>query len=112
MQENDVEHDPANRQEARETPQKGRFARHLGGHAEGQYGDQQSAGQPRCGSDVRFQMEKTQPDEHDHDRYGRDQSGQRSAALLVSWHLPCENPCEFSEISEFSSLPFYFTREL
>ena len=73
MQEDDVEHDPADGHQPGEAAEKRRFCRHFRRHAIGDDGNQDGGEQAGPGSDVCLEVKKTETDQHDDNRYGSDQ---------------------------------------
>ena len=88
MQEDDVEHDPADGQQTSEAAVQGSIGRHFAGHAIHHDGDHQGGHQTSASSDVCFHMEEAQTRQHDHHRHRGEQCGQKHVAQWVVYLLP------------------------
>ena len=71
MQEDDVEHDPADGHQTVDGTKHGGIGSHVGRHAEAEDGDKQGGYERQNGRNVGLDMEKSQCGQHDDDRYGR-----------------------------------------
>ncbi|MNX75234.1 hypothetical protein D3C86_1066990 [compost metagenome] len=71
MQEDDVQHDPANRQQAVGRTEQRRGTGHVRRHAEGEDRDQQGRDQGEQRRQVRLDMKKSEGRQHHHHRHSR-----------------------------------------
>ena len=75
MQEDDVQHDPANGQQAGEAAEQGGTPRHFAGHVVDKDCNQQRCNQACSCGQVGLHVQKTKAHQHHHDRNGRKQCG-------------------------------------
>ncbi|MPM20589.1 hypothetical protein SDC9_67020 [bioreactor metagenome] len=95
MQKDDVQHNPADRQQAREATEQRRPPRHVGRHAVGKNRHHQRGDQPHACGDMRLDVKKPQRREHHHHGYCREQGGDHHVPDRIVDLLPNHLTCPF-----------------